>query len=90
MQAVGITIEDGIEFVYRTGKLGRGLGTRKEQRGGTTEVMSTKGWQRAVGYLWVGAWLVWTTPAWSYANIRHDGDQLFRFSVVETVRVWRA
>ena len=40
-------------------------------------------WQRVMGYLWVAAWLVLSTPSWSYENMRNDGGQLFTFSIVD-------
>jgi len=83
MQALGIMIEDGVEFGYH--KL-----QPKGQRRVKPRLMNGRGWQEVVGYVWVGAWLVWTTPSWSYANIRHDGDQLFSFSAIESMKTWRA
>ncbi|MCJ1252095.1 hypothetical protein MMC30_009333 [Trapelia coarctata] len=82
LQALGIMIEDGVELGYH--KL-----QSKGQRRVKPRPTSIRGWQKVVGYIWVGAWLVWTTPSWSYANIRHDGDQLFPFSAIEFMKTWR-
>lgn len=86
MQAVGITVEDFVQWVYRTIRLGQQPRARDDKADGKGGVESPSAWQRAVGYLWVAAWLTWSTPAWSYQNVRHDAGQLFPFSVVESVR----
>lgn len=86
MQAVGITIEDFIEWVYRSTKLGQTPSAADERNYGKGGVESPNRWQCMVGYVWVAAWLVWTTPAWSYQNIRHDAGQLFPFSIVEAIK----
>lgn len=80
MQAVGITLEDFVEWIYRTYTLGRPPQAKDEKVDGKGGVETSTAWQRAVGYLWVAAWLIWTTPAWSYQNIRLDAGQLFPFS----------
>ena len=83
MQAVGITAEDFAQWAFRVWKLGRW--PTKEDRLGH-EKGSLEGptlWQKVLGYLWVGVWLIWTTPSWSYQNIRNDPGQLFPLSFVE-------
>lgn len=86
MQAVGITIEDFVEWLYRSSELGRTPPKADEKKFGKGGVERPKAWQAVVGYVWVAAWLVWTTPAWSYQNIRHDAGQLFPFSLVEAIK----
>lgn len=71
MQAVGITLEDLVESSYH-------------KLVGPSTGKPTALWKKAVGFVWVLAWLSWTTPAWSYQNMRHDADPLYPFSAVET------
>ncbi len=74
IQTVGIMIEDGVQALCPSsaGKTGR------EQR---VHVL-----RRLAGYLWVVAWLVWTTPGWTYPMMRRDrGDRLLPFSVLANV-----
>lgn len=38
---------------------------------------------RAVGYLWVMAWMVWTTPGWTYPSMQRDkGEGILPFSLL--------
>ena len=75
MQAVGITIEDFVEWVYRVvGPRRRpDLSEEKKTRpdGGRKGVET---WQRLMGYFWVLSWLVFTTPRWSYQRMRIDAE----------------
>ncbi|KAF1976210.1 hypothetical protein BU23DRAFT_456274 [Bimuria novae-zelandiae CBS 107.79] len=70
MQAIGITVEDFVESTYHR-VVGPGNGK------------STVLWKKAIGFVWVLGWMAWTTPPWSYQNMRHDADPLYPFSVVE-------
>lgn len=57
IQALGILLEDTVQALYRQAR-GKEVGFR------------TPLWARAVGYVWVVAFLVWSTPAWAYPIIR--------------------
>ena len=90
MQTVGIMAEDGAEWAFHRWKKGRaqsGVEVKTEGKGGVEKAAR---WQRVLGYVWVVAFLAWTTPSWSYANFRHNGDRLVPFSLVETVQAMRA
>lgn len=86
MQALGITLEDLAEWIYRSIRLGRQPTYRDRKVEGKGGAERPKEWQKLMGYLWVASWLVFTTPAWSYQNMRHDGGQLFSFSLVEALQ----
>lgn len=83
MQTFGIMLEDAVEALSRTARLGK---TPRALEDVKDSVESSETWQKALGYVWVFAFLVWTTPSWSYANIRHDGDPLFPFSLVHLLQ----
>lgn len=74
MQAVGISLEDLAEWLYRVVRPRRQPNYRDEKTrpDGIREGVET--WQMLVGYLWVISWLVFTTPRWSYQRIRLDAD----------------
>ena len=80
MQAVGIALEDFVQWLYRTFISDGPPQKQKQKEGARSGAKSSTAWQRIVGYLWVVTWLIWTTPAWSYQNIRHDAGQLIPFS----------
>jgi hypothetical protein len=41
-----------------------------------------RSWHTVVGYFWVGLWLFWTTPTWSYPPARHyTGESFLPFSI---------
>ncbi|KAF2742532.1 hypothetical protein M011DRAFT_490496 [Sporormia fimetaria CBS 119925] len=84
MQAVGITIEDFVEWAYHQ------ISGSKARGEGKSGVNQPYLWQKALGFVWVLAWLSWTTPTWSYANMRNAGDPLFSFSPIETFKALRA
>lgn len=86
MQALGITLEDFAEWVFRSIRLGRQPTERDQKSDGKGGVERAETWQKAVGYLWVTSWLIFTTPAWSYQNIRHAGSQIFPLSLTEIVQ----
>ena len=69
-QALGIVIEDGVQAVSRSMRGVGGAGWR----------------ERSLGYVWVVAFLAWSTPAWLYPAIRlNQGgakDGILPFSVL--------
>ena len=82
MQAVGIIVEDFAQWAFRVWRLGH-WPTKEDRLGdGKGELDKTTLWQKVLGYFWVAAWLIWTTPSWSYQNIRNDAGQLFPLSFV--------
>jgi hypothetical protein len=88
LQAVGIMIEDAVEALYScftTGKKSAGSSLNN------CEVPRARlqTWHKIVGYVWLYFFMVWTTPAWSYANVRHAdpvNNYILLFSVVGWVR----
>ena len=74
MQAVGITFEDFAQWLYRVVQSRRQPNLRDEKSGrdGVGERVET--WQILMGYLWVIAWFVFTTPRWSYQRLRLDAE----------------
>ncbi|KAL8703409.1 MAG: hypothetical protein Q9201_003412 [Fulgogasparrea decipioides] len=89
MQALGITIEDSAQCLIRqTCRLlehGRQSRPKDGKKQGKSRLRDAGRWQRVIGYIWVAAWLVLSTPAWSYQNMRHNGGQLFPLSLVEAL-----
>ena len=57
-QAFGIILEDSVQALYRYR-----CGTRRDYR-------PPQSWIRMAGYLWVFAFMVWSTPAWFYPLLR--------------------
>ncbi|KAH8586208.1 membrane bound O-acyl transferase family-domain-containing protein [Bisporella sp. PMI_857] len=55
LQALGILLEDIVQAIYQR------LGNRNKR--------TSQQWTRVVGYLWVIAFLIWTTPAWVYPQM---------------------
>ena len=80
MQAVGITMEDFVEWVYRVIRPRRqpNHGDEKTRQDGIGESVET--WQKLIGYLWVLSWFIFTTPIWSYQRMRLDAYSLFTSS----------
>lgn len=74
LQAFGIMFEDAVQELYRrmTGKsAGREL----------------VWYEKLIGYIWVVAFLVWSTPTWTYPTIRHAGkDRMVPVSIVDLMR----
>lgn len=65
LQAIGIMLEDGVQFVFH--RL-----TRNETR----TMLQPKGWTRMVGYLWLVAWMTWCAPIWFYPGaMRNKGEE---------------
>lgn len=54
MQAVGIIVEDTVQGIYRW-LMGQERTAAKPTR-----------WKRALGFMWLLVWLIWTTPVWVY------------------------
>lgn len=73
-QALGTVLEDGAQAIYR------------RMRGATKTDAPPVGWVRAMGYVWVVAFLSWSTPAWVYPAIRRNKgeakDMILPFSVL--------
>lgn len=86
MQALGITLEDFAEWFYRSIRLGHQPTDRDEKIEGKGGVERAEKWQKAVGIVWVTSWLIFTTPAWSYQNMRHNGGPLFSFSLLDSLQ----
>ena len=66
-QALGVVIEDGVQYIYRTY-----LKPSGHQNGITM-------FERCVGYIWVVSFLVWSSPAWVFPatrNMRFEDDLL--------------
>ncbi|KAB5530400.1 membrane bound O-acyl transferase family-domain-containing protein [Coniochaeta sp. 2T2.1] len=94
-QTVGIIIEDGVQEIWRRiygGVDGHGIGLQKGQKPGSKSIASKRPrpavWKRVVGFLWVWAFLAWTTPSWFYPIMSHKRAELeraFPWSVGERV-----
>ena len=80
MQAVGITMEDFIEWVYRVVRPGRQRNRDDEKTGQDGVGESLETWQKLIGYVWVISWFLLTTPIWSYQRMRLDPSSLFTSS----------
>jgi Membrane bound O-acyl transferase family len=74
-QALGIALEDGVQTIYRSVRGVRG--TKRSAQPGS--------WAKALGYIWVVAFLSWSTPVWVYPAIRMNQggakDRILPFSV---------
>ena len=57
-QALGIILEDSVQALY--------------QRYKTNLLPASEGWTKVIGYIWLGVFLVWSTPVWAYPAIRRD------------------
>ncbi|KAI9758079.1 MAG: hypothetical protein M4579_003210 [Chaenotheca gracillima] len=70
-QAFGIVLEDAVTASYRYV-----TGQAKDAKAPTPL------WQKLVGYVWVGAFQFWSTPMWSYPQIRisNPKDSVMPFS----------
>lgn len=69
MQTVGIVLEDTVQALCRP-YVGE-------------KVRASPWTARAVGYLWVAAWMVWTTPVWTYPSMKRDeGGRILPFSLI--------
>jgi len=76
LQAIGIMMEDSVEAAYCW--LFSNMEGKKTQP-------QLQFWHKVVGYVWVCLFMVWTTPAWSFANIRHadpEHNYILPFSFV--------
>ena len=76
-------IEDAVQEVYRL------VGTKNASRSRTPI------WAKMIGYVWVVAFLAWSTPAWAYPIIRTINKEeatinlgAFR-SILPTFPTWR-
>ncbi len=88
LQAVGIVIEDGFQWM-----IGIPFARKKSETEKRTTLVSRvvdSVWtRRLVGYTWVLIFLSWASPIWFYPSLRrHTGtekDVLFPFSLVNWV-----
>lgn len=75
MMAVGIMLEDGVQWAFRV------LTSRKN----TNAV-----WAKVIGYIWVLLYLSWATPIWAYPALRRNTGgpetEIFPFSVFGLLR----
>ncbi len=58
VQTLGIMLEDAVQALYRARRVNR------------SEKSHTAA--NALGYVWVVAWLVWSTPRWTYPIMQRD------------------
>lgn len=66
-------LEDAIQALYRS--------YRGEKAGASPRAAT------ALGYLWVLAWMVWTTPLWTYPSMqRGKGERILPFSLMNLLR----
>lgn len=82
LQAFGIMIEDAVQAAYQAVFTGK-----------SEEKPKLRFWHKLIGYLWVYLFQVWTTPAWSYGNVRHcdlTNNYILPFSVVGWARAQMA
>lgn len=79
MQAVEIMLEDGVQAMYRRMR-------------GTESALPPSGWARTLGYVWVVAFLSWSTPMYAYPAIRRNHgdakDRILPFSVLRLMLGW--
>ena len=70
-QVLGIMLEDGVQEIYR-----------RIRRGTTTAL-----WYRVVGYVWVLAFLSWSTAVWQYPAllITKKEDTVLRLSAFRSL-----
>jgi hypothetical protein len=75
--ALGIMIEDGVQEAWR----------RLSGQPAKTKVSSPPLWQKIVGFIWVAAWLMITSPWYLYPDARLpvDSKWIVPISVVEKV-----
>lgn len=73
MQTLGIMMEDAVQALYRS------------RRGNKAR---TSHWAiRVQGYMWVVAWLVWSTPRWTYPLMQRDqGGGILPFSLIRLLK----
>ena len=58
MQALGIVFEDGVQALWKTVSGNR--------------VGEPRSVPRMLGYIWVAAWWVWSSPVWVYPIMQRD------------------
>ncbi|MCJ1329385.1 hypothetical protein MMC10_006064 [Thelotrema lepadinum] len=80
-QAIGIMVEDAIQALWGYYKHWRGHRKGEDER--------LREWEKRLGWIWTLAFLVWSTPMWSYPAIRRQTgkakDAVLPFSVLRTV-----
>jgi len=82
MQPLGIALEDGMAGLWRM--IG-GDGAGKKTSGGAWAWTA-----RVLGYIWVGAWLVWVSPTVFYPYVRlgdggaHGDHRMLPFTILDS------
>lgn len=73
IQTLGIMIEDAVQAVYRS---------LRGDKAGQSHIAVT-----VLGYIWVVAWLVWSTPRWTYPVMqRYGGEPVLPFSLISLLK----
>lgn len=74
VQALGIMIEDGVQYLHRR--------LFKRDSGAQHSLL-----ERCIGYAWVLAFLVWTTPVWIFpvTRILRMEDDLLSLEAIKPV-----
>ena len=83
-QALGIMAEDAAEEIFH--RLSDSQEPKDKSVKSLTKPTDPALWQKLIGYAWVFMFMVWVTPAWSYANIRNadpSTNYLLPFSFVK-------
>ncbi len=74
-QALGISLEDGVQALYH-------YFIPKEQRCSKTDHLA-----KIIGYAWLGVFLAWSTPIWAFPAMRRNGgeakDLILPFSIMK-------
>lgn len=77
VQTLGIMLEDAVQAAYRALQRFTAKGPKRN------EVSSL---ERAVGYLWVLVWMMWSVPAYAYPSARRNkGEGVLPFSLLEGI-----
>jgi hypothetical protein len=72
-QTLGLLIEDTVVGIWQ-----RVVGGADRR---------ARGWQKVVGLVWVGLWMAWSMPVWTYpASRRSEGEGILPFSIVDHLK----
>ena len=81
MQAFGIVVETVVQVIAT-----RSLTPANNRPDNSPRFFR---WDRVIGYIWTAAFLVWTTPAYSYPAIQEDAESADKtklpFSIIKSV-----
>lgn len=73
IQTLGIMLEDAVQALYWS---------YRGEKVGASPWAAT-----ALGYLWVVAWMVWTSPVWIYPSMQRDqGGRILPVSIISLFR----